>query len=266
MALDRARFASSKREESKKELLKPDAFQASADKVQKALKDNQRWLVLAAGVVIVGAGIVTFALHRKQSRNEEASQLLAAAQDLFNKQSDESKKLSDDEWRTQSEAKFNEVVEKYGATGAGEMSHLYLAQLAADKKDFAAVEKQYRDYLSAAGDKADLAPFARLALVSVLEDENKLDEAASEVQKLLPPPAEKTEKGEKEKNDKAEAKKPLADEALYLAGRIEEKRGNHEPARNDFDRVVKEFPLSSYRGKAQAAISALPAAPATPAP
>lgn len=262
MALDRAQFQSSKREDNKKELLKPDAFQASADKVQKALKDNQRWLIMAAGVVILLVGIVTFAVNRKQSQREEASQAFAGAQELFNKQSDDAKKLSDEEWRTQSEAKFNEVVAKYGSTGAGEMSHLYLAQLAADKKDFAAVEKHYREFLAAVGDKADLAPLARLGLASALEDENKLDEAAIELQKMIPPA---TEKGEKEKADK-DGKKPMADEALYAAGRVELKRGNTEPARADFERVVKEFPLSSYRGKALTAIATLPAAPGAPAP
>jgi len=260
MALDRAQFASSKREDSKKELLKPDAFQASADKMQKALRDNQRWLILAAGVVIVGAGIATFASHQMQKRKEQASEALAGAQEVFNKQTDEAKKLSADDWRTQSEAKFNEVIAKYDGTGAGEMSHLYLAQLAADKKDFAAVEKHYRDYLTAAGDKADLAPLARMGLASALEDEKKLDEASAELAKLIPPA---TEKGEKEKADK-DGKKPLADEALFAAGRVELKRGNTEPARADFDRIVKEFPLSPYRGKAQTQIAALPKAPGVP--
>ena len=260
MALDRAQFQSSKREDSKKELLKPDAFQASADKVQKALRDNQRWLIVAAGVVIAIAGIVTFAMNRKQSQREEASQAFAAAQEVFNKQTDEAKKLSDDEWHTQAEAKFNEVVAKYEGTGAGEMSHLYLAQLAADKKDFANVEKHYRAYLGAVGDKADLTPLARLGLASALEDENKLDEASVELAKMIPAA---TEKGEKEKADK-DGKRPLADEALFAAGRVELKRGNTEPARADFDRVVKEFPLSSYRGKAQTQLAALPPAPGAP--
>ena len=207
MSIERARLMTKKDE--RRELVRPDAFQASADKFQKWLKDNQRVLIVAALLVVIGGAIVTFALTRNQSHEEAATEAYTQALGFYDKTDDGAKKLSDDEWRAQTTEKFTELAQKYPGTGPANLSQIYLGQLAAEKGDAAGAEKYFRTYLKNAGEKAPLAQLSHLALATALEDQSKLDEAASEYNKLIPPPVEV----------KDAKKPPMSDQALFGAAR-----------------------------------------------
>ncbi len=257
MSLERARLMP--RKDEAKELVRPDAFQASSDAIQKWLKDNQRLLVIAGVVAVIGGAVVTFALTRKQSEREKATEEFSQALAFYDKSDEDAKKLSDDDWQTQVAAKFTTLTEKYPNSGPGRLSDLYLARLATDKNAPADAEKFYRAFFAHGGESADVAALTHLALATTLEDQGKLDDAAGEYNKLIPPASEKSAVV-----DKKEQKTPLVDQALFGAARVAQKLGRPEEARADYDRLMKEFPTSAYKVKAQAALQTLPAAPAAP--
>ncbi len=132
---------------------------------------------------------------------------------------------------------FKEVASKYKGRDAGDVAELYLANIAASRGDLAGAKSRLEAFLKAHPDHI-LAKGARMSLYEIRLASNRKDVVA-----------------ELEKELKADSSVLPKEAILALLARSYESEGNHEKARENYQRLVSEFPESAYAIDAQRKVS-----------
>ncbi|HEY4593027.1 MAG TPA: tetratricopeptide repeat protein, partial [Thermoanaerobaculia bacterium] len=142
--------------------------------------------------------------------------------------------------RTRAKELLTRVHQGYGSTDAGDVAGLYLAQIAADEGRLDEARKLWSDY--ADGHKGTmLGAEARLNLLSLDRKQGKGEAVVKELRSML-------EKGDS----------PLPQDLILreLGATLEDLHRPQE-AIQSYQRIIDEFPQSTFRAEAQQKITAL---------
>ncbi len=152
---------------------------------------------------------------------------------------------SADARRQKAEEAFTRLAQQEGGSGAGATANLYLAAMAIEKGQAERARDLWQAYLKSGEKKSMLAAAVELDLVRLERSQGKLDQAAQELRHMLEDP------------DRAAPQ----DAILYELGMTLQAQGKNDEARNNFQRIVDEFPRSPYRSDAQRLVAGGGASP-----
>jgi tetratricopeptide (TPR) repeat protein len=225
--------------------IKRDQVQEALTGVMEFLRQNLRILVvIAGGVLLVIAAVAAFWSYR-ESREIEASELLAKAIGTYSApisgDSDPatgreglpvySDPMSRDaEARTQLEL----VVSDFGSSDAAAVAKAYLGEMAARSGDLDGARQLWEEFLKSQGDHM-LASEVRLNLMSVDRAQGREQELVTQIKAMLEGP---------------ETVLP-EDVLLYQLALTQEELGLEPEARQTLQRLVNEHPQSVYAAEAQ---------------
>jgi predicted negative regulator of RcsB-dependent stress response len=203
-----------------------------------------RLLLAVAGVALVG-GIVAIVVGQSTERKASArTGELTVAINAYNEAFEPSKVFTSTvpaKLVREAEAlmpKFSSLTS--ASDGVGELSRLYLADLARRAGDHAKAESLYRDYLKDAPASDPLRFTALEGLGYALEAQGKLDDALTEFAKLG------------EIQDKA-----FADLSLKHQGRVKETKGDKPGAAELYKSLLDKHAESKLRDFAEQRLSVL---------
>ncbi|MEM7049926.1 MAG: tetratricopeptide repeat protein [Acidobacteriota bacterium] len=145
--------------------------------------------------------------------------------------------FSDEEARRNAaEVSFQEVVERYGATGPGGVAAVYLGRISADRGDLAGARQHWEGFLTDHEGQL-LAGQVRRNLLALDRAEGKQAEVASELEAMM------------ELNPEA---RPLpGDVILFELGTTYEELDRGDDAKSAFQRLVEEYPESAFAAVAR---------------
>lgn len=142
--------------------------------------------------------------------------------------------------RAKAKELFQEVHDGYGATDAGDVAGLYLAQIAAEEGQLDRARELWTEFVEEHGDHA-LAGEARLNLIGLDRQQGKGEELATRLRGLL-----------------EEAEPPLPkDVLLHELGLTLEQLERPQEAVQVYQQILDDYPQSPYRQEAQQRVSAL---------
>ena len=145
---------------------------------------------------------------------------------------------NDDQRRARARQLFEELAKGHGGSPAGALAQVYLGRLALERGDTAEAAKAWRTYLEK-NDEGMVAAAVALDLARLDRSEGRAEQAVKDLEELLAKPL-----------------KAVPDDALlYELGVTLKQLGRSEDARRNFQRIIDEFPRSSYRGAAQQELS-----------
>ena len=207
--------------------------------------------VLALAIAI--AGVYIGRLHAIERTNEElvaAMRVYEAPIDAGSAKPDDPDEPSfatEEARRERARELFEEVRD--GSGGAADVALVYLGQLAADGGDTATARELWRRFLDRHEDHL-LAGSVRVSLIGLERSEGEAEKVAAELETML---------------DLSPEERPLpGDVVLYELGQTYEALGRDEDARSIYQRLVEEYPRSSYAMPARQKAGPAPGAPALP--
>jgi len=230
--------------------LKHDKFVDEIGALSSRARDNQRLLIMIAGVVIAAAVIVYGIFFYRGNREGEAQQVLATGIETFEapvgdqvQQAQQPitgpKFKTEEERNAAAEKHFKEVQAKYSGTDASDVAGLYLARIAVSKGDLASARKPLEEFIADHKDHILAAP----AHFSLYQLRIESGEAAKVVLELDAELA------------KTEPALP-ADSILALLAQAHEAQGNHAKSIEAYRRITTEYPDSPYVIEAQRRVGA----------
>jgi tetratricopeptide (TPR) repeat protein len=188
--------------------------------------------------------------YYRSGQQEKANQALAQAMKVYQApvtatgakptDPDEPSFPTDAARRARAKELLAKVHQQYGSTDAGDVAGLYLAQIAADEGRLDEARKLWSDY---AGEHKGtmLGAEAQLNLLALDRKQGKGEEAVRELRAML-------EKGDS----------PLPqDLILHQLGLTLEELHRPQEAIQSYQRIIDEFPQSTFRADAQQKIAAL---------
>jgi tetratricopeptide (TPR) repeat protein len=215
---------------------------------------HTRGLLMGLGALavaaLVGLGIWAWLQHRGRQANEA----LAEAMEIYEAPIDPVAAKPDDpdapsfageaERRARAKARFAEVVDDHPWSDAADIAGLFLADIAIAEGDAGRARELWTDFLDE-HDGHVLAGETRLNLFSLDRSQGKAEAVAAELEGLL-----------------EDAEPPLPqDVLLYQLALTKEQLGRADEATQAYQRIVDEYPRSSYRQLAQQKVTgASPAA------
>jgi len=229
-----------------KRRIKQDEFVSGFEHAWALLSQHRREVQVVVAVVLVVAlgswGVLTW----RQQRTAKAEQAFAAALEIFDAPVTAELPLGAPpptgtayptavEKFRKAAAAFDEVARSYASQPAG-LRALYYAGLSRMRSgETAEAEKQLSE-VAARREPGALAPaLARLALGELFRDTGRTDQAVESFRQIV---------------DDTQAQVPRDYALISLAGTLEEARRPAE-ARAAYERLVREFPASSYAGEAR---------------
>lgn len=217
-----------------RKMLKEDEFVSLFDEVAQWFSDN--WRPVAAGLGVVVAMVLVWwgASAWSGSRAEEASFLLHRAQKAL--EGDGTAPGSADA----AEPLLREVVDRYGSSHQADAARLYLARIELGRGETEKARETLRELTEGRRGTA-IGSAAMLDLIHLRIAAGQGAEVATELQDMV---------------SAAEPALPR-DTALYELGMLLVQEERAAEARDQFDRLVKEFPESPYRFAAQQKLSEL---------
>ncbi len=230
--------------------IKRDDFAAAVGRSVEYAESHVRIIVYAIGgallLVALGIGIFFYLRHR----TEGANQALAEATKVFQapivatgaKPNDPAEPSFPTEAarRARAKALLEKVRDDYGLTDAADVAGLYLAQIAADEGRIEESRKLWTEFADEHGGSM-LASEARLNLIDLDRKQGKGEQVVTELKAML---------------EKADAPLPQ-DVILNELGATLEQLHRPQEAVQYYQRILDEFPQSSYRQEAQQKVSSL---------
>jgi predicted negative regulator of RcsB-dependent stress response len=221
-----------------------EGIEASVDFV----RHYARWLVIAVGSVAILGLLVLGVRQWRQSAEERASAAFDLAQRAFAGEivAADAKPLdprhpsfsSDEARRARAQELFEGVRSRYGSTQAGAVASVYLGRLAVDRGDLDGARKLWSEYLERESDGM-LAAAVTLDLARLWRAQGQGEKAVKELEALLAT------------TDRVVPE----DAALYELGVTLGALGRGDEGKAHLQRILSEFPRSSYREAAQREIS-----------
>ena len=190
--------------------------------------------ILALGV------LVTVVVAQRKKGADEAANELAKAIRIYEAPVVESDAKPDDltspsfASEADRQARVEQALAEIKSGPAGDIAGLYKAQLALDSGDAAPARKIWEDFLNENGDQA-LGLSVRLNLIHLDREEGKLDEVASRLQQQLDGTGETLPE----------------DVLIYELAKTREALGERETAKDLYQRLLDEYPQSSYAAAAR---------------
>jgi|CXWL01.1.fsa_nt_gi TolA-binding protein len=232
----------------RKDLKQQDAFTEGVGSAVEYVHGHQRLIAMVfAGALGLGL-VVAGALAWMGRQDRQANELLARAIRVFDapivatgaKPDDATAPSFKDEAARRAAAKplFTELA-GFGTADAGEVAPLYLAQIAMQEGDTATARKLWQEFLdSHPGHLA--AAGVQLTLLDLDRAEGKSEEVATKLRDMVGKPG-----------------KALPDDViLYQLATTLDGLGKKEDARQVWQRILDEFPESTYAGQARQATAA----------
>jgi tetratricopeptide (TPR) repeat protein len=207
-----------------------------------------RWLTSGLGALAI-LGLLALGVHQwRAAAAEKASEAFDLAQRAFAGEilATDAKPLdklrpsfsSDEARRARAQELFEAVRSRYGSTQAGAVSAVYLGRLAADRGDLDGARKLWNEYLEREPEGM-LAAAVTLDLARLWRQQGQGEKAVQELEALLA------------KTDRVVPE----DAVLYELGVALGAAGRGAEAKSHWQRILAEFPRSSYRDAAQREIS-----------
>lgn len=198
-----------------------------------------------AAAALVGLGMFVWLQHRGGQANEA----LAAAMKVYAAPIDPAAPKPDDAGapsfateqarRARAKALFEEVQDNHPLSDAGDIAGLFLADIALAESNPGRARELWADFLDE-HDGHVLAGETRLNLIALDRSQGKAQAVATELEGLLEDP---------------EPPLPL-DVLLYELAVTQEQLGKTAEATQAYQRIVDEYPRSSYRQLAQQKVTA----------
>lgn len=142
--------------------------------------------------------------------------------------------------RARAKELFSKVNASYGGTDAGRVSRVFLGRIAAEEGDLEGARKLWQQFVDGAPGHL-LAPEVKLALLQLDVAAGKAEEVASKLDAMVT-------------GSSPELPRDLV---LFELGKLREKLGQTVEAAAAYQRIVEEFPRSSYLLDAQRKAAAL---------
>lgn len=230
--------------------MKRDEFAAAVGRSVEYAETHVRTLVYAVGGLLLLIALAVGFYYYRNGQKEKANLALAEAMKVYHApvtatgakptDPDEPSFPTDEARRARAKELLAKVHRDYGSTDAGDVAGLYLAQIAADEGRLDEARKLWSDY---AGDHEEtmLGAEARLNLLNLDRKQGKGEAAVKELRGML---------------EKSEAPLPR-DLILHELGATLEELHRPQEAIQAYQRIVDEFPQSTFRTDAQQKISAL---------
>lgn len=206
--------------------LKQDEFVSVVDSVVDRASSYWRPLLAGIGAVFVLVLLWGAISWWTGSRSEGAARLLYQAVQAF--EGDETTGVSAD--AATAEARFQEVVDRYGRTDQADVARLYLARIAIARGEGDRARELLRRLTRRTGDDA-LKQVATVELLHLRVVAGQGVEVAQELEAMLA----------------AEDPQLPRDVAIYELATTLQENGEQDRAREFFDKLVNEFPESPYR-------------------
>lgn len=223
--------------------LKHDKFVDELGTLSSKARENQRFLLtITAGIVaavLIGYGIYFY----RSTRVQKAKDALNAAIETINspllpapggQPIPGAKYKTEAERNAAAEKQFKDVESKFGGTDQADVSSLYLARLEAARGDAASAKSRLQKFVNE-HPKNVLAGGARYSLYELRIENGEAMQVAQELtnefaktDQILPP-----------------------DTILVLLAHAYDAQGNNEKSKEQYRRIVTEFPDSPYALEAQ---------------
>jgi tetratricopeptide (TPR) repeat protein len=236
---------------SRSEVKRDELTEGLEASIEYARRNVRRVLTIISVVIVVGAAFLAWRAWGAKS-GAGANAALDAAIRVYGAPIQADAKPDDpnqpsfateEARRAKARQLFESLASRHASTPAGNTAWVYLGRLALERGEADAAAKAWRDYL-AHEDEGMLAAAVTLDLVRLDRSQGRGEQAAKDLEALLAKPT-----------------KPVPDDALlYELGVTLKGLGRNEDARRNLQRILDEFPRSSYRGAAQQELSAVGAA------
>jgi tetratricopeptide (TPR) repeat protein len=227
-----------------------DEFANAVGRSVEYAETHSRGLLMGLGALLALAALVAGFFLYLASRRDDASAALGKAIEVYQapiaatgaKPDDPAKPTFPDEAARRARAKqlFTEVREGYGLSDAADVAGLYLGRIAAAEGDTATARRLWTEFVDDHGDHF-LASQARLNLFQLDRQEGKGEEVVGRLRALL---------------DESEPALPK-DVALYELAQTYEQMKRKTEAQASYQKLVDEYPQSSYTQLAQQRLAAL---------
>jgi len=230
--------------------MKRDEFTAVVGRGVEYAETHVRTLVYAVGGVLLLIALAVGFYYYRNGQKDKANQALADAMKAYHApvtatgakptDPDEPSFPTDAARRARAKELLTKVHRDYGSTDAGDVAGLYPGQIAADEGHLAEARKLWSDY--ADDHKGSmLGAMARLNLLNLDRKQGKSEAVVKELRSML-------EKGDS-----------LLPQDLILRELGASLEDLHRPqeAIQSYQRIIDEFPQSTFRAEAQQKITAL---------
>jgi len=223
----------------RREELKRDELSEALEKGFVFAEHHRRLLIYgvggAAGLALVAYFTWTFVAGRRAKAND----LLATCIRIFDAQvvdkdarpddADHPTFASDTARLAAAKSAFDDLDAKYGSTGVGAVSEVYLAEIARQQGDLATARSLWQKFLDGHA-KSPIAGAVRLDLIQLDREQGRGEQVVTDIKKMLDAP-----------------ERPLPDDVLlYQLGLTYQKLGKDPEAKAAFRRIVDEHPQSPY--------------------
>ena len=222
-------------DKTRKELLEePDPFLVFVGRALAFVKKYQQQILLAVMAVFIAAVAVSGMLYYQRHSEEKAAEMLGQAISKYNSLMRKDPKMisymepSAEEYDKSKKA-FQEIMDKYGSTGAGKAALLNYADLCYRTKEYEEAIKSYEKALDNIGDQAAFKNLILNGLAYSYEAKQDIENAAKYFNMIV-----------------ADEGAVMKDQALFNLGRIYEKLGKPEQQMEVYKRIVAEYPNSMY--------------------
>jgi len=180
-----------------KEQLQHDEFTDAVSNVVSYTQSHRqqviRWVVIAAGVLLVAGGVWAFLNYQKTQRQNDLSAAMAVVSAQVGPPNDFMKTFPTEEAHDAASQKaLSDVVAKDGSSDEGMIALYYLATLKAKKDQAGSVP----DFKRVADSGASVAPLAKIALAQLYVGEKKTSEAQDLLRSLIDKPTDLVSKAQ----------------------------------------------------------------------
>lgn len=202
------------------------------DKLANFINRNRKSFLIGALVLVVFlAGLIVYVEVRK-SKIEASTARIEAVEREFSEwlglsEEDSAKKSSVEENITR---EAESILARYGNTPAGERALNLLAGISFEKKDFDKAASLWTD-LAGKYSKSYFAPMALMNAAAAFEEAGKPDSSIEVLTRIA---------------DSYGNNFPEMPRVLFSLGRISEMKESFDAAKNHYDRLIDEYPGSSW--------------------
>jgi tetratricopeptide (TPR) repeat protein len=222
-------------DKTRKELLEePDPFMVFIGQALGFVKKYQQQIIMASMAVFIAAVAASGMIYYKRYTEQKAAEKLGTAILIYESLMRKDSKMisyiepSAEEYDKAKKA-FQEIMDKYGSTGAGKAALLNYADLCFRTKEY---EKSINFYGKALENFGDQAAFKNLifnGLAYAYEAKGETENAAKYFNMIV-----------------ADDSAVMKDQALFNLGRMYEKLGKTDQQTEMYKRIVAEYPDSMY--------------------
>jgi tetratricopeptide (TPR) repeat protein len=222
-------------DKTRKELLEePDPFMVFVGKALEFVKKYQQQIIMAIMavfiVVVAFSGMVYYQHHAEEKAADMLGKAIAKYNSLVQKDPNimNPKDPTPAEYE-QAQKPFQEIIDKYGSTGAGKAALINYADICYRAKKYDDAIKAYEKALGDFGSQAAFKNLILNGLAYSYEAKQDTENAAKYFNMIV-----------------TDESAVMKDQALFNLGRMYEKLGKTEQQMEVYKRIVAEYPNSMY--------------------